>query len=447
MSGAAISNGRAALWASGQVAVQLYRDIPSLLLLFYMTQVLRINPAVAGASIFLPKLIWSSCCDFVVGTLSDKFRDRLPRRYFLLAGAVLLPITLIGLFWPVEIAEEDGRIRHVVLCFIAYVTVFSLFSVPHLCIGTEMTADPAGKSRLMAWRTAFIGFGVLISAGGAPWLIQQQGANANAYLVMAIVMSAISSAALLLSFLGSKTAGPVVVEEKQGAGRWAALRRNRPFRYMLGAFIVQMIGQGAAVATLTYLVVFKLAMPQPFNALALSMVVTCHANGAVQPLMVKPTKKFGTRPVYAVSSLLYSFALLIMALSPKGSLAMFLIGSVALGVTNGTVWLALFTHLSQVVGLSEEGDDDSAHAGFFTSLFVAGDKIAFALGGTLIAGVLLNAVGFQTGASVQSAGAISGIAWIFAGMPFIGNIVAAILMMQSKHKTAVAGPTPAVAAA
>ena len=41
----------------GQIAGQVFRDVPSLLLLFFMTTVLGIAPAVAGIAIFVPKLV------------------------------------------------------------------------------------------------------------------------------------------------------------------------------------------------------------------------------------------------------------------------------------------------------------------------------------------------------------------------------------------------------
>jgi len=38
-------------YGTGQIADQIFRDIPSLLLLFFMTNVLGISPAIAGTAI------------------------------------------------------------------------------------------------------------------------------------------------------------------------------------------------------------------------------------------------------------------------------------------------------------------------------------------------------------------------------------------------------------
>ena len=70
----------------GQIAGQVFRDLPSLLLMFYMTTVLGIRPDVAGVVIFVPKLVIGLTADMSVGILSDRLRNRVARRWWLLAG-------------------------------------------------------------------------------------------------------------------------------------------------------------------------------------------------------------------------------------------------------------------------------------------------------------------------------------------------------------------------
>jgi len=420
-----------ALWGTGQVAIQAYRDIPSLLLLFYMTQLLEISPAMAGLAIFIPKLLWSTSCDFAVGALSDRYRDRFPRRTLLLVGAVLAPVALIALFLPPSGSALDKTL-HVAMVFTAYVTIFSIFSVPHLSIGAELTHVPQEQSRVMGWRTTFLAVGVMMGAGLAPWLIQRFGSGFNGYHIMSMVMAAVCSFALILSFLGSRE--PVrVVSTAPKSGKWEALKRNRPYRFLLGAFFAQMIGQGAAYATLTYLLVFKLALPNPFLALSISVVLTCTAQILEQPLLVRVTNRFGSRATFMVGSVVYSASLAWMGLGPPGSLLSFYGASIALGLTNAITWQSAFTRLSELISEDADKHGGDSHAGFLSSLFVAGEKVAFALGGTALAGTLLSLTGFVPGHSDQSQSAIWGIALIFAVTPTVCNLVAIALMHQSRH--------------
>jgi GPH family glycoside/pentoside/hexuronide:cation symporter len=420
-----------ALWGTGQIAVQVYRDIPSLLLLFYMTQVLSISPALAGAAIFIPKLLWSTTCDYIVGTWSDRLRAGIPRRFLLLAGAALAPVALIALFLPPTNPNQLGRALHISFWLLLYVSVFSLFSVPHLSIGAELTANAKEQSRIMAWRTAFIGVGAMIGAGFAPWLIQVYG-HANGYHIMSIVMSCACSLALIAAFFGSQEADTPDDRALPPDHRWRRLAANAPFLYTLLAFLAQMIGQGAAYATLAYLVVFKLAIADPFKALSFSVLLSCLAVITIQPIAVRLTNRFGSRHAFMVGSFFYASSLAWMALGPTGSRLWFFAGALGLGLTNSITLQSIYTRLSELVSLDASTIGGRSQAGFLSSLFVAGEKIAFALGGTLLAGTILSVFGFVPGAPVQSARAVDGIVIIFAGTPIVFNVIAIMLMFRSK---------------
>ncbi|MFD2138026.1 MFS transporter [Novosphingobium resinovorum] len=80
-----------ALYSFGNVGNQLFRDAPMILLLYYLTSIVGIPPAIAGAAIFVPKVIVGALSDFTVGVVSDRNLHRFARRNWLLVGAVLAP--------------------------------------------------------------------------------------------------------------------------------------------------------------------------------------------------------------------------------------------------------------------------------------------------------------------------------------------------------------------
>ncbi len=82
-------------YGAGQIAGQVFRDVPSLLLLFFMTSVLGINPALAGSAIFLPKLIGGIIFDVSAGLISDRWQARFARRHWLLVGMLAAPVALV----------------------------------------------------------------------------------------------------------------------------------------------------------------------------------------------------------------------------------------------------------------------------------------------------------------------------------------------------------------
>lgn len=64
-------------YGAGQIAGQVFRDAPSLLLLFFMTNALGVEPALAGAAIFFPKLFWGLISDLTVGLVSDRWKAKI----------------------------------------------------------------------------------------------------------------------------------------------------------------------------------------------------------------------------------------------------------------------------------------------------------------------------------------------------------------------------------
>ena len=81
---------------------------------------------------------------------------------------------------------------------------------------------------------------------------------------------------------------------------------------------------------------------------------------------------------------------------------------------------------SMVTDLAEEGK-----AGLFSSLWIAADKIGFALGGTLLIGLILSGFGFDSSKAVaglaQSDSAIIGVKAAFALIPALIYIISAAI--------------------
>lgn len=421
-----------ALWGCGQIAVQIFRDVPSLLLLFYMTQVLAIPAFMAGIAIFLPKLVWGALCDFGLGSILDRLPRPIRRRHFMLLGAVMAPVALILLFMPSTGTTAAERAVHVSLLLCLYMATFSTFSIPHLAIGTELSPDPNEQSKIMAWRTAFIGVGLLGGAGLAPFLVQHYGGGIAGYRSMSLVLGAICGTSIFLSFLGSSEPHRANPRSARGTA-WSAALKNRPLVFLFLAYFFQLVGQGTAYATFAYVVTFKLAFHDPLQVLSLSVLITGVIFVLVQPVLVVIVRRWGTRRSFVVGSVLYAASLAWLPFGPTASLPSVILVSVGLGLTNSSTFQAVFTRLSAIITADTAASGDAqSRAGFFSSLFVVNDKIAFALGGTLLAGAILSLSDFVPGGTLaQPESALRGISFAFAGVPALANSVAILLMLLS----------------
>ena len=90
--------------------------------------------------------------------------------------------------------------------------------------------------------------------------------------------------------------------------------------------------------------------------------------------------------------------------------------SAAMGLFNAGCYLNIYATLSDIVD-AERRSDGYSRAGLYAGLFTAGDKVAFAIGGTLLTGSILGAAGFVSGSATHSQMAEAGITFAFAIVP------------------------------
>jgi GPH family glycoside/pentoside/hexuronide:cation symporter len=138
--------------------------------------------------------------------------------------------------------------------------------------------------------------------------------------------------------------------------------------------------------------------------------------------------RLGKRPTYIGATLLYSVMYVIWALSAHwGTAAAYVITFVAAIGNSGWAMLG-FSMMSDIAA------EDERHAGLYAAAWVATDKIAFALGGTLLLGLLLSAFGFDSARAVagqpQSAMALTGVMIGFGIVPAALNIIGAAILAR-----------------
>ena len=89
---------------------------------------------------------------------------------------------------------------------------------------------------------------------------------------------------------------------------------------------------------------------------------------------------------------------------------------------------------SMVGDIVSDGGSGEGKSGLYSAVYIALDKIAFALGGALIIGIILSAFGFNATAAAQGqpqpASALTGILIAFALAPAACNIAAAAIFAR-----------------
>jgi GPH family glycoside/pentoside/hexuronide:cation symporter len=419
-------------YGAGQIAGQVFRDLPSLLLLFFMTTVLGIAPAVAGAAIFVPKMLWGIGSDIAVGVLSDRWQRRIHRRWWLLAGALGAPVAMVLLF-HVPDGSTTLRIAYVAATFSLYMMVFASFSVPYLALAGELTASPRERNVLMAWRLVFTAVGVMVSGGLAPALVQHWGGGQAAYESMALVLAVICPMALLCAFFGASRAARAQRHAAPGAARVRLTVRealtvlsHRRFSVLLSANLLQLIGQGMSYASMLYFLSYNMGRTDALTLIGGLVLTACAGIVVAQPIWVAAAARFGKPRCYAAGAIIHGVFYGLWGLGAHWGAAAALFFSFASAIGNSG-WAML--GFSLVADISAE---DERHAGLYSAVWIAADKIAFALGGTLLTGLILSGFGFDAGRAVaglpQSASALTGVMVAFGLLPALLNFSGALIM-------------------
>jgi len=425
-------------YALGAFGTGVFSTVPTVLLLYFCTETLRISPVLAGLAVFLPKA-WALVWDPFVGVWSDRTRTRIGRRRpFMLAGAIGVSLAFVALFsWPYP--RGFPAFVLVSLIYFALANAYSLFAVPFIAVPAEISPSPAERERVTAWRIGLAMVGVLIGAGLAPMLVEWGGGGRAGYRVMALVVAGLCGVGMLSTFFAtpSRLGGEMSSGAPPSLAQcFAALRRSPAFLKLALAYVIQLTGIGLISALTPYWIVTVAGRNAGDSGLALGVMLI--ATILSTPIWAWAMRRVGARGGIAVAAALYGLATLsFLALPIHGGPWIFavygLIGIPFAGLQVGP--FALAAHL--IHDAAERLD--ARQEGLFTGLWTAGEKLGLALGPGM-AGLGLATIGFVSGAGTNTPAVAGHLTWLIAGGP-TAFLWASLLFLRGPKN---ASPPPSV---
>lgn len=386
MSGPPLKRSLLLAYAAGSIGSGLFTTVPGLLLLFYLTDTLGVAAGLAGLALVIPRL-WDIATDPLVGAWSDRTRSRWGRRRpFLLAGALLLPPAFIALF-TAPLGDPTVSFAWVLVAYCLATGAFTLFQVPYAAMPAEMTADYHERTTVVAHRMAFLPIGILAGGALAPMLIKAGGGGPAGYRSMALTLSAIAAAAMLVAFFGTRSA-PQHDTPVDGAGLREQLRvalAHRRYRELLLIFAVQNIGVGAVLAAVPYFVRYTLGADE--GAVTLLFVSLVGPAIVAMPLWTAVSRRHGKRVGYIAAVVMFAAFALSLSLGAPGRLGLVAAQVALIGVGFAGLQVFPFAMLPDLI-------DDDARAsgqrreGIFTGLWFVGEKGGLTLGAWLVSQIL-----------------------------------------------------------
>jgi Na+/melibiose symporter-like transporter len=199
--------GSTKLWYGlGQAAEGLKNEAYAVFLLFYYTSVIGLSGALAGQAILIA-LLFDAITDPLVGAWSDRLETRWGRRHpMLFASAVPLPIFFYLTFAPPAGMSQFGLFAWLATFAVLTRGAMTLFHVPHLALGAELSTEFDERSRIVTVQMVFSRIGAAI-AGLLGFLVYLRPTeafadgrfNADAYPPFALSLSVLMFFCVILS--------------------------------------------------------------------------------------------------------------------------------------------------------------------------------------------------------------------------------------------------------
>ena len=238
---------------------------------FYYTAVLGLSGSWVGTALFI-----GLCADAVVdpffGSWSDNLRSRFGRRIPLMAfGGPLMAISTGLLFMPPPGLPDLALFAWLAGWAVVVRAGVSMFHVPYVALGAEMSADYHERSSVVAWRTVF---GILATgiATGLAYSVFFKGEGGlqrpDGYPAFGWTIAAIILVATVISTLGSARYAAGLPSAPQAdqpllrrlPGEVAEIFRNRSFRILFfsAAVCYTAVGVNSAFNSHAYVFVWRL---------------------------------------------------------------------------------------------------------------------------------------------------------------------------------------------
>ena len=156
---------RTKLWfGAGAIGESVTNWVFNILIFFYYQQIVGLSGTLAGIAVTIG-IFSDAITDPLMGSISDRFRSRFGRRHpFMFAAPLPLAAAIYLLFHPPEVLYDSqmGLFVWFATCTIVMRICSTLFAVPHLALGAELSDDYIQRSRIMSYNNLFTNYGTFL---------------------------------------------------------------------------------------------------------------------------------------------------------------------------------------------------------------------------------------------------------------------------------------------
>lgn len=407
--------------------------------LFFLTDVVKIDPATAGF-IMMVGVMWDAITDPLIGVWSDNLKWKWGRRRPLLL-IVALPYGVMSWLLFTDFGMgQTGTIIYFILVVIGYMTVFTLLNVPYTALAAEMTQDYDERTSLVSYRTLWSMvasiFGAALPLYLAGFFSDLVGDQKVGWSLMAAILGIGTIFPILLTW--RMTRGHELFPEKTSV-KWKhikdAIMKNRPFRYVLGIWTFGIMAINVAGAAAVYFLTYRMGYSEDESSIAF-LLFMC-ASVIWVPIIGNIAQRIEKKKALVIFMGGWALVSGVLGLMLNEGDTILLYIALALGAMgNSGIYLLGWSMIPDVIEV-DEFRTGQRREGLYFGLIAFVQKLGSALAIWLI-GIVMSWVGYVPGV-IQSTKAMWGIRLIYAeGTAFFALLVVIICLLspmtREKHQ-------------
>ena len=426
----------------GQFAEGLKNTAFGAFVLFYYNQVLGLPGTLAGAALFIA-LLFDAVTDPMAGSLSDKTQSRLGRRHpFMYASAVPRGLAFIGLFAPPSGLGEWGLFAWLATFAVLTRMAMTLYHVPHLALGAEMTENFDERTRVVAYRQFFAAGGVLTAycVGYFGFFGDDRGGRVaiDNYMPYALTLAILMVVTIWYSAYGTQKEIPFLSEPAPRPGHnpltqavldLAEAFRNRSFKWLFFGVLVVFIMAGVNSALDIYMFQYfwDLTGAEMGTLQIASVAGLMTGVFLTAPLLRRTEKRFGVllgTIVWAICQVL-PVVLRLLDAFPSNDTTFLVVTLVAFRFVQGMIVQQAFIAFgSMMADVADEHDvaTGARQEGIFFGAIAFSHKATSGFG-NFIGGLGLDIIRWPTGTEIQTAADVPAETIVHLGLLY-GPVVA-----------------------
>lgn len=415
-------------YGCGDFGCNIIYTAMSVYLMFYYTDYAGVSSAAVGV-IMLISRVFDGVSDIIMGVIVDRTKSRFGKaRPWLLRMCIPFAVSGVLLF-SVPTGWSSGA--KLVYVFVTYnlvsTVVYTAINVPYSALNALMTQDPYERSVLSIFRNLLATAGTLTINTFTLPLVELFGNTASSWTKAFVVLGAVSVAAFLINFFGTKERVRPAVKDGEAkdvpfAKGVKALFQNKYWIMMTGMlalfFLMYSVNGGATVFYAKDILGDKNLVTTINGIFNVVQIVSMF-------FIAMLVKRFGKRNVFALGLVFDIVGMLVLNYS-GGAMNLIVVSSVIRGIGNACGGATMWAMVSDTIDYGEWKTGYRTE-GLVNSACSFGYKIGNGIGSALL-GLILEIGGYVGEAAVQTAEALFSIEVCFVWIPIVVYVCGLIIM-------------------